>query len=186
MQQGNGDIPVGHTWFSWNETRGKIPYGHSRFSWTASGCAHSSICGACDTNERGTSGEGEQQGTTIKKGFLEPKVVVPADVGAFLKNRVPEVIKRAEELHAAIEEDERKPFDKKYSARELLQGVSLQLAACKKTAEDEGVLEEWCTASARIDMLLGINMVETEENSSGEKKLNSAMGMHYSCKHSSF
>jgi hypothetical protein len=176
-------IPVGHTWFSWNATTGKVPCGHTPFSWTTDSFVPATFCSSCHVAKKEEKCSREEakrcsaEKEVIKKGFLEVKTIPPSDIGSFFSTSVPEAIKRAEELHAHIEEDESKPYEHKYAAREILQVVSRQLAVCKEAAEAQGLSEEWRWANARIDMLLGINFVETDENSSGEKKLVSAIGM---------
>jgi hypothetical protein len=171
-------LPPGHTAYSWGEG-GDQPLGHTKFSWMA-GCA---VCGG-DSKTMG--GEGEEKKPTnsnsnaaaVKKGFLEPRAEPVNNLSDFLRRHVPDVLRRADELHRTAEEDEGNPFKNKYAARELLKGALLQFVACHEEASATGLEGEWEEAIARVEHLMGINLVETEEISGGEKTIVACIGEH--------
>jgi hypothetical protein len=131
-------------------------------------------------------GEGEEKkppnsnsnAAAVKKGFLEPRVEPVGNLSDFLRKHVPDVLRRADELHRTAEEDEGNPFKNKYAARELLKGALLQFVACQEEASATGLEGEWEEAIARVEHLMGVNLVETEEISGGEKTIVACIGEH--------
>lgn len=166
-------VPLGHTHFSWS-VGVNLPPGHTPFSWGV---------GAAGTVYPGEGGMMGGASTTaggippaVKKGFLEARVEPVKDIKEFLSVSVRKVCCRADELHRTAEEDEANPFKNKYAARELLKQALLQMTACQQDAAVAGLESEWEDDMARAEHLMGVNLVETEEISAGEKTIVAGLG----------
>jgi hypothetical protein len=114
---------------------------------------------------------GEGGGDGVKKGFLhEVKVEAPKDADRFVLEEAQGLLEKVEDLNAE-DCEETNPFRAKYQAREMLQKLLKQLAACEGRGTTSSFEEVRVATSLRAEYLLGVNFYDCEETSSGEKTL---------------
>lgn len=156
-------VPQSHTRFSWiaDHSDQALPIGHTNFSWFGT-AQHVEV-------EQRMRGEG------LRRGFLDGKheETKVQDVEKFLTRDAPRLLEEAGRL-SELRAEETSPYKHKYEARAILKKVHSQLAACDPAGSSEEIRMKMEEATARTELMLGINFYETEEVSQGHKFLTEA------------